>query len=119
MQMENVSGVTLLYPEFLYGLKSYSLLFDKFYVYGLSSIPYLGVEENLKADVEFLKEKGVLVELPLDVWIEVGKEAHASEDYKKLIATFDNATVNAENVAWNHDYFTRLPSAKMAAKGVD
>ena len=119
MQVEKLSGVTLLYPDFLYGLKSYSLLFDEFYVYGLSSIDYLDVEESLKADVEFLQQKKVLVELPLDVWIEVGKEAHASEDYKKLIATFDNATVNAQNVAWDHDYFTRLASAKMAAKGVE
>jgi hypothetical protein len=119
MQMENVSGVTLLYPEFLYDLKSYSLLFDKFYVYGLSSIDYLDVEECLKGDVEFLKREGILVELPLDVWIEVGREAHASEDYRKLIATFDNATVNAENVAWDHDYFTRLASARMAAKGLE
>jgi len=129
MPMNKVSGVTILYPEFFYGLKSYALLFDKFYVYGLSVIDYLDVKESskaekeflesLRADVEFLKEEGVLVEVPLDAWKEVDKEAHASEDYKKLIKTFDNATVNDQNLAWDHDYFTRLASAKMAAKGVE
>jgi hypothetical protein len=114
--MRNLSGVTLFYPEFLQGLKQQALLFDTFYVYGLDSIDYLNIPAYMKADVEFLMSKGILRELPMKVWIDVDKEAHASEDYKKLIQTFDNATVNSTNLAWDHDYFTRIASAKMAAE---
>jgi hypothetical protein len=66
--MIEFNGVTVFDSGFFDTLKQQALLFDKFYVYGLDSIDYLGIPETHKADAIFLQEMGILNELPRDVW---------------------------------------------------
>jgi hypothetical protein len=112
--MENMiefNGVTIFDTRFFDTLKQQALLFDKFYVYGLDSIDYLEIPENHKADALFLREKGILNELPQDVWNAVCDDAHKSSLYPILVKQL--STGGTLDLEIDHDYWSRFAATAL------